>query len=240
MMTVDEIKKILKMLTANYGEDFYKGTDVSDVLKLWSVQFANDDPEEVMTAVQNCISTLTYRPKIADIRRRMSKSKIKGQMTPTEAFQLISQAVDDSYDRETSTKSYNKLPPILRKLVGNPSQLVKWSRVSDEAFQTVVMSMIRESYKELAQQEIDFHSLPEPLKKSEAWMNQAPEQVALPEPKPQKNIDEMLDDMDVDAKKYREKYGIVQQNPSSEDKVAAFLQPLTADERKYLEAKLAK
>ena len=71
-------------------------------------------------------------------------------------------------------------------------------------------------------------------------MNQAPEQIALPEPKPQKNIDEMLDDMDVDAKKYREKYGIVQQNPSSEDKVAAFLQPLTADERKYLEAKLAK
>lgn len=72
MMTSNDIIEILKMLSANYGKGFYEGTDLKDVIKFWSVQFANDDPKKVMKAVQNCIATLTYMPTIADIRKLMA------------------------------------------------------------------------------------------------------------------------------------------------------------------------
>ena len=158
MMTVQDIKMMLKILSANYGESFSKGTDETDVLKLWSTVFANDDPALVKNGVQNCINTMTYKPTIADIRIRMAKSKIKGQMTPMEAFQEIANARDKVYDRESATKAFNSLSPLCKKVTGSTSILVGWSRISDEAFYTVVMSAIRESYRELAQRQLDWNS----------------------------------------------------------------------------------
>lgn len=234
MMTVDNVKKAIKMLAANYGENFYKGTNPSDVLETWMMQFANDDPESVMRAVENCINTSGYRPTIYDIRKRMTKSRMQGQMTATEAFQAISRAVDESYDKQSATKVYNELPPILRKLVGYPGMLIHWHHVSEDSFHTVIMSAIRESYRELAQQELEYNALPEYIKKSEGWMVEAPEQVALPEPKKPETMDEILDRMDAEARAYREKYGITLKSDCS-DKVNAFKAPLTEEDKKRVE-----
>ena len=236
MMTVDDIKKVLKTLTANYGEEFYKGTNSSDVVKLWAVQFANDDPKEVMQAVQNCIATLSYKPKIADIRRRMAANRMQGQMTVTEAFQEIHKAVKKSGDRESATKAYNELAPILRKVVGDPAFLRGWHQVSEETFQTVIMSAIRESYREIAQQEFDYYALPKPLQAVEKWRVNAPDLAELPEPEKQKTHEERFADMDADAKAYREKY-LQSDRTDMTDKINAFIKPMTDDELKLMEAK---
>ena len=224
------------MLSANYGENFYKGTNAEDVLLLWSVQFADDDPEEVMQAVQNCIATLSWKPNIADIRKRMAGNVMKGQMTPTEAFQQISIAVSKSYDRESAAKQFNALSPILRKTVGTPAQLISWNNVSDEAFQTVIMSAIRESYKEFAQREADYHALPNFAKQDEQWRINAPENVALPEPEIAKSVDEIIAESNQKAAEYG-----MQMTPElarkHADGVAAFLKPMTDDEIKMVEAR---
>ena len=236
MMTTEDITLVLKMLSANYGEDFYKGTNPKDVIQLWSVQFADDDPEDVMQAVQNCIATLTWRPHIADIRKRMASNATRGQMTPTEAFQQISIAVSKSYDAESGTKQYNNLPPILRKTVGMPSQLISWHNVSDEAFQTVIMSAIRESYKEFAQRQADYHALPEFVRKSEQWRVQAPEQVALPEPEKENTLAELFSEADRKEVEFRIQQGI-EPNPEYNERMNDFLIPMTADEKKMIEAR---
>ena len=236
MMTSDDIKLVLKMLSANYGADFYKGTNPEDVMRLWSVQFANDDPKDVMLAVQNCIATLSWKPNIADIRKRMAGNAMQGQMTPTEAFQQISLAVSKSYDRESAAKQFNNLPPILRKTVGFPAQLISWRNVSDEAFQTVIMSAIRESYKEFAQREADYHALPDFAKQKEQWRIDAPESVALPQSESAKSIDDVI------AESYRKaaEHGM-QMTPElaekHESRVNDFLAPITADEKKMIEAR---
>ena len=238
MMTVQDIKMMLKILSANYGENFYKGTDETDVVKLWATMFANDDPAIVMKGVQNCINTMGYKPTIYDIRVRMAKSKIKGQMTPMEAFQEIAKAVDKVYDKESATKAYNALPPLVRKTVGSPSILISWSRVSDEAFHTVIMSAIRESYREFAQRELDYNTMPEKLQKDEDWMVDTPTQVALPEPKIEKTHEERMHDMDEDAKRYREEHGMQmteELHKKHASRIAEFKKPLTAKDLERLE-----
>ena len=168
MMTVQDIGVMLQMLEANYGQRFYDGADRDSVVKLWASQFRDDDPKLVLQGVQNCINTMSYKPTIADIRKRIAQAQMKGQMTVTEAFNAVEKAVGNAYDRESAVKAYNDLPPILRKLVGTPSKLISWHHVRDEAFQTVIMSAIRESYRELAQREADYYALPKPLPNAEA------------------------------------------------------------------------
>ena len=235
MMTQDEIKTELKMLTANYGADFYKDVDAADVLLEWSVQFAHDDPAEVKEAVQNCISTLSFRPRIADIRKRMAYNRMEGQMTVTEAFQRIYKAVQKSYDRESSAKAYNELQPILQKVVGDPAILVSWHHVNDEAFQTVIMSAIRESYREIAQQELEYYMLPNPLKTVEQWRLPKQQNVALPEPEKYKSIDEVIEE----ANKEAAKHGLIEMTPEllgkHASRVADFMKPLSEDDLKRID-----
>ena len=233
MMTIQEIGMMLDILEANYGQKFYDGVSKENVIKLWNVCFRDDDPRLVMQGVQNCVNTMSYKPTIADIRKRMAQAKIGGQMTPTEAFQEIAKAVDKVFDRESATKEFNSLSPIVRKVVGFPSQLTSWSRVSEEAFQTVIMSAIRESYKELAQREFDYHALPKKLQEVEKWRISAPEQEALPEPKQDKSIADIMRE----ANEQAAMHGMQMTQELLEKharRVNDFQKPMTDDEKKKI------
>lgn len=234
MMTVNDITTILTMLESNYGMKFYDGAPKENVIALWISQFKNDDPAEVLEGVQNCIATLSYKPTIADIRKRMAGNAMLGQMTSIEAFHEISKAVAKSYDRDSATQAYNELPGILRKVVGFPARLTTWRKISDESFETVIMSAIRESYRELAQREADYHALPKPLQAKEQWRLDAPDQEALPEPENAQSIDEVIEQSNREAAAH----GMTMTDELAEKhawKVADFLKPMTEDEKKHVE-----
>ena len=234
MMTIQDIKTALRTLNANYGREFYRDVAEEDVIKEWAVQFAQDDPAEVMKAIQNCISTLSYRPVIADIKKRMSAGRTRGQRTAMEAFQEIAKAVKKSWTRERAVKAFNELDPILRKVAGNPEMLTSWYEVSDEAFNTVVMSAIRESYKEYAKREAEYYALPKPLQQTDPWMIEAPELAELPAPEVTKTVDEIIDEANAKAAEH----GMVM-TPELQQKhaarVDAFLKPMTEKEKKLIE-----
>ena len=160
MMTQQEIGVMLDILEANYGQKFYDGVNKDNVMKLWLAMFRNDDPKLVMQGVQNCINTMAYKPTIADIRRRMAQARMSGQMTELEAFREISRAVDAANSKDAAVRAFADLPPVLRKLTGTPEQLRSWRMVGEESFQTVIMSQITRSYRELAQREADYYALP--------------------------------------------------------------------------------
>ena len=194
MMTLQDIGVMLEILEANYGQKYYDGVNKDNVTKLWTAMFRNDDPRLVMQGVQNCINTMAYKPTIADIRRRMAQSKLSGQMTELEAFQAVSRAVDAADSRDAAVRAYTELTPLLRKLVGNPEQLRSWRAVGEESFQTVVMSQIVRSYRELAQREADYYALPAHLQQSEQWRIDSPSLDGLPAPKAPKTVDEIVEE----------------------------------------------
>lgn len=237
MMSIEEIGLMLDMLEANYGESFYRGTNKKNVLKTWAVQFAHDDPKEVAEAVRTVINTCEFRPNISHIRRAMAAAKMAGQLTEIEAFRLISEAVNKTYGWESAVAAFNELPPILRKLTGTPNMLQAWAKVDAKTFQSVNMSAIRASYKELKEQEAEYYALPKDLRESQQWRIAAPEIQALPEPKHERTVSEMLDDMDRFAREYREKYSMTA-NPAYDDRVTAFREPLTPEEQKIIERKM--
>lgn len=236
-MTKSEFSVILTKISRFYPK-FYEGQDAKKVRDDWYEMggFENISFEMADRAVKAYCNTSKFPPSLADIKTQMVESYLQDKPTAMQAFQQIARAVRKSYSKEDAIKQYNELPPILRKLVEEPSVLQDWNKVSTESFQTVIMSAIRESYKELATREAKFYAFPDDLQRAEQWRVSTPEAVALPEPVKQRTIDEMFDAMDRHAVEYRQNHGITAK-PEYEDRVSAFLEPLTENEIKMHEAK---
>ena len=188
MITNTDIAKVIDLLTAAYGEKAFPVGDprqLAKVTNLWSVMFADDDPAEVLTAVKNCIATLQFPPKIADVKSRIAQNRLAGQLTEIEVWQMIRTAVEDSTSRDRAREIFANLPKIVQAVAGSPSQLRAWRTVSDEQFETVVMSLCSRTYRTLAQREAGYYALPADVQAAEPWrLTDAPKQLTLPEPEP--------------------------------------------------------
>lgn len=237
MMTIRDIGLMMEVLEANYGQKFYDGVNKDNVIVLWQKMFADDDPKEVMKGVLNCVNTMPYKPTIADIRQRMAQSKMAGQMTELEAFQTISKAVDDATSKDEAVKAFTALPPVLRKLVSSPSWLRKWRTVSEESFNTVVMSQIVRSYRELAKWEADYHALPKQLQELEQWRIESPSLDGLPEPV-EKTVDEIIEESNAKAAEHRVMTPELKEK--HRERVEDFLTPMSEKEKKRIEEKQVK
>ena len=188
MMTIQNIGPLLDLLEANYGAALYRDTNRDNVVKLWSVMFEADDPREVAIAVKDCIATLQFPPKVADIKSRIANNRLAGQLTEMEAWALIRDAVERSTSRDEAEKIFKQLPKIIRRTVGSASQLRGWRVVDDDQFETVVASNCQRTYRVLAQREAGYHALPPDIQQAETWRIETPKQAELPAPeKPKVN-----------------------------------------------------
>lgn len=190
MITRENIADMMDLLLAAYGDKAFPIDDpekMTKIVNLWAVMFTDDDPSEVLIAVKDCIATLQFPPKIADIKKRIADNRLEGQMTEMEAWALIRHAVENANSREKAEQIYEGLPPIIQRTVGSASQLRGWRVVEDDQFETVVASNCQRTYRALAQREAGYHALPPDIQKAEAWRLEKPKMAELPEPEqPQK------------------------------------------------------
>lgn len=232
-MTELEFSKVMERIS-QYWSGFYAKQDADEIFSIWYPLFKNDDASEVQKAVIMLVCTLKFPPTVADIKTQLAENRLEAQPTSIEAFQTISEAVSRSYNRDDATEQYKQLPPILRKLVGSPAQLISWRKVSDEAFQTVVMSAIRESYTTLAKREAKYYALPAGLQKLETWRIDTPSLEGLPEPEKPKTVDEIVEESNAHASEHGMKMTQELQEKHSA-RVADFLKPVTKDDVKRVE-----
>ena len=233
-MTEKEFSKIMERLEDFYP-NFYAGRDKEKIFSLWFPLFRDDRFEDVARAVTVIICTLKFPPSVAEIKQQIAEYRLEDQPTAIEAFQVISSAVDKASDRARAIEQFNTLTPLLRRLAGSPAQLVSWHRLSDEAFQTVVMSAIRESYSALAKREAKYYALPVGVQRAEQWRIDGPA-AALPASPVTKSVEETLDEMDAAAREFRRKYLTAQENDTTA-RVKAFTAPMTDAELKEVEAR---
>lgn len=166
-MTYDETLKIFAVLKANYS-NFFKNLsriDAEAQVSLWTEMFADTPYEIVGMAVKTYIATDVegYPPNVGRIKREIMKLTHQEQMTEQEAVSLIMKAARNGlYGAE---KEYEKLPPVLQKLVGSPEQLRTWAKMSADELQTVVASNLMRSYKAIAKREEEQQALPSSIRK---------------------------------------------------------------------------
>lgn len=179
-MTYDETLKIFAVLKANYS-NFFKNLsriDAEAQVSLWAEMFADTPYEMVGLAVKTFIATDVegYPPNVGRIKRELMKLTEKEQMTEQEAVSLILKATRNGLYR--AKEEYEKLPPVLQRLVGSPEQIRAWARMPADELQTVVASNLMRSYRAIAKKEEEYQALPSSIKN---LLGQVGEQMKLKE-----------------------------------------------------------
>lgn len=165
-MTREETIKVLAVLKAAYP-NFYRGMkadELNGIVALWASQFEADAYNTVGAAVQAHIATDTkgYPPHIGAIKEAIRKLTQPEEMTEMEAWGHVAKALRNSGYH--SAAEFEKLPPVVQRIVGSPSQLREWAMMDTDTVQSVVQSNFMRSYKARAANEREFLALPPQVK----------------------------------------------------------------------------
>lgn len=161
-MTREETLAIMGVLKAaypNYYRDMNR-KDAEAVVDLWATMF-NDEPMQLVAmAVKAHIASDTkgFPPHIGAIKEAIVKLQMPDVMTELEAWALVDKATRNSkYEAEAE---FYKLPPVVQRLVGEPSQLRAWAMMDADKVASVVASNFQRSYKAIVAKEKEQLALP--------------------------------------------------------------------------------
>lgn len=165
-MNLVETAKLMAVLETAYPMFYAKKTqqEREDAIRLWAEMFADEPGELVAMAVKALIKTRasTFPPGIGEITEKIQQLTQPNEMTELEAWGLVLKAIGNS--NYNSGEEFQKLPPVLQKLVGSPSQLREWAAMDSETLNSVVASNFQRSYKIRAKSERDYLALPSSVK----------------------------------------------------------------------------
>ena len=181
-MNLIETAKLMAVLETAYPMFYAKKTqqEREDAIKLWAEMFADEPGELVAMAVKALIKSRvsTFPPGIGEITEKIQQITQPDQMTEMEAWSLVAKAVSNS--AYNSGEEFKKLPPVVQRLVGAPSQLREWAVMDGEVFNSVVASNFQRSYKVRAKNEQDYLALPSSVKAFMATIAEGMKMPALP------------------------------------------------------------
>lgn len=165
-MTYDETLTIMSVLKAAYPA-YYRGMNRKDAdaaVSLWAEMFKDDPAQIVGLAVKSLIATDTkgFPPHIGAVKDAICKLKQPNEMTEAEAWALVSKATRNS--TYNAGEEFDKLPPVVQRIVGTPMQLREWAAMDSDTLQSVVASNFQRSYKIRAKNERDYLALPSSVK----------------------------------------------------------------------------
>ena len=166
-MNVNETLKVLSVLKANYP-NFYKNLSRMDAeaqVNLWSEMLEDTPYELVGAAVKSYIATDVdgYPPNIGKIKEQIRNlTQEDNGMSEQEAINLVMKACSNSI--YNSDKEFEKLPPILQRLVGSPNMLREWAMMDTDTVNSVVASNLMRSFKAIKETDRVQQALPGGLK----------------------------------------------------------------------------
>jgi hypothetical protein len=157
---------IMAIIKANYPM-YYKDKskqELQAVVNLWHDMFKDDDAGLVANAVKMFIASDNkgFPPVIGQIKNRLVQLTNPEQMTEQEAWNYVKKAVMRSGWH--AEEEFEKLPPIIKKLVGSSTQLKEWALMETDNFDTVVGSNFMRSYKVKAKSETEYKALPSDIR----------------------------------------------------------------------------
>ena len=161
-MTRQEAIAIMAMLKTAYPS-FYKDLskeELNAAVNLWATMFADDPAYIVTEAVKSLMCTLKYPPTIADVKEKIAMITQPPIMTEMEAWDMVKSAISYYYAAE----KFERLPPILKRIVGSPNQLREWALMDVETVNSVIQSNFMRSYKIKTAQEREYAMLPSSTK----------------------------------------------------------------------------
>ena len=167
-MTYDETLAIMSVLKAAYPTYYkdMKRSEAEAVVGLWAEMFADEPAAVVAVAVKAHIANDVkgFPPHIGAIKDAIVKIKQPDTMTEIEAWGHVLRALSNS--SYNSKAEFDRLPPVIQRLVGSPRQLQDWAAMDSDTVNSVIASNFQRSYKARAAHEREFLALPQDVRET--------------------------------------------------------------------------
>lgn len=160
-MTVFEAADVIELLKDFYPIAYAKRTEAEllTTAKLWASIFVEDDVRLVAAALKAFIASdeKGFPPVPGQIKAKMRMITNYGELTEAEAWGLVAKATKNSAYH--APEEFEKLPPIVRKLVGSPNQLKEWGIMPSETLHSVVASNFQRAFRTMLERERAYSTL---------------------------------------------------------------------------------
>ena len=165
-MDRQETIKILSVLRGAYPA-FYRDTsrqEAEAIVNLWADMFASDDYMLVAAAVKSLIvaDSKGFPPVIGQVKEYIRKLTTPEEMTEQQAWSLVAKAIRNG--TWGAKEEFEKLPPLLQRIVGSPNQLRDWASMDSDSVHSVVASNFQRSYRAKAKADKEYAALPADVK----------------------------------------------------------------------------
>lgn len=149
------------VLETAYPNYYKNSANREQAVALWAELFTDDDPNVVAAAVKAFIvnDEKGFPPSIGQIKKLAQNLTSEKEMTEVEAWGLVSRALSNSGYH--AKEEFEKLPPVIQRIVGSPSTLRDWAQIDADSVQTVIASNFQRSYRARAKSEREFLALPQ-------------------------------------------------------------------------------
>ena len=149
-MTVKEARKFVAVLMVTYPN--YNPIDEELAAETWAGVTEEYTYEQVDIALRSYMKTNTsgFAPVPGQIMEKIHTMTTPQELNEMEAWSLVSKAIRNS--GYNSTDEFAKLPPLVQKAVGLPSQLRTWALDENYNEEVVSSNFIKCYRNELAKQ----------------------------------------------------------------------------------------
>lgn len=167
-MTRQETGIIMDILTAAYPR-FYSGQNASDmrkVIALWAEMFVRDDVRLVAAAVKSVIESdeKGFPPTIGQVKAKLRLiTQPANELSEADAWAMVAKAIQNGL--YNAKDEFEKLPRLVRRIVGSPNMLREWAMMDADTVHSVVASNFQRSYRVLSAKDAEHKKLPADVKK---------------------------------------------------------------------------
>jgi len=163
-----ETTRILKLVAGAYPKTFNidDPDKLSIQMEIWSSCFESETYMQVAQALKYHISTDTsgFPPVLGKLKEAIFKIGNPNVLSEAEAWAYVKVALKNSL--YGSEEEFDKLPPIVQKVVGSGSMLRSWAMNDSDEINTVIASNFQRSYRSILQSHKENAMLPDSVKKA--------------------------------------------------------------------------
>lgn len=170
IVTRDETKQILMRISSVYP-NWKPQADLKFVVETWWEYLEEYSYEQIKVALKAYIATDTsgFAPSIGQLIEKMHTISRPQELSEMEAWELVSRALRNGY--YGAEEEFEKLPPLVKKTVGSPSQLRNWSQTDSDSVENVIQSNFMRNYRTVVSREKEYQRLPSDMQRLVSEVN---------------------------------------------------------------------
>ena len=200
-MTREETVKIIRIMVDSYPN--YKPNNISETVDVWQMMLSDYDYNLVAMALKAYIlsDTSGFAPSIGQLVGKIQTLTKPQELNEMEAWSLVCDALKNcGYNY---VEEYEKLPPLVQKAVGLPSQLREWS-LTENLNKEVIGSNFMRCYRIEVERQNEISKMPKDVREMLEKVSSASHYSQI-EQKRERSEKLLVDMKEIEKKKLRER-----------------------------------